>query len=148
MTYGSACACGHCGGSELLGTVVSLCSASVISVLCDEPFGGTGLTEFPDPPSNIGDWFAKSTACVTPLIESVLDSDRASLLTFSFFSMISARSIPDSFFQLLFSLVLRLLYLVVSRNFSCPTWNLGEALPMVRFSTSEMDPAWWVDCPR
>ena len=89
MNYGSACACGHCGGSELLGIVVSLCSASVISVLCDEPFGGTGLTEFPDPPSNIGDWFAKSTACVTPLLESVLDYSKVSLLTLSLFSILS-----------------------------------------------------------
>ena len=100
-----------------------MCAASMSSVLGNESFKVTGITEISDVPSNIGAWFAKSTACVTPLIESVLDCDRASLLTFSLFSMISARSIPDSFFQLLFALVLRLLYLVVSKKFSCSTCN-------------------------
>ena len=33
MTCGAACACGRCGGSELVGNVVPLCAASGISVL-------------------------------------------------------------------------------------------------------------------
>ena len=63
-------------------TVVPLCATSVISVLGDEPWEGTGLTAFPELPSNTGAWFAKSTSCVTSLLESVLGCSRASLLTF------------------------------------------------------------------
>ena len=68
---------------------MSLCAASMSSVLGGEPLEGTGLTEFSDVPSNIGAWFGKSTAHVDPLLESVLDRARAALLTFSFFSMVS-----------------------------------------------------------
>ena len=60
MTCGAACACGRCGGSELVVTVVLLCAASGISVLGDDPLEGTGLTAFPDLTSNIGTWFTKS----------------------------------------------------------------------------------------
>ena len=35
MNGGAAFACGSCGGSELVGTVVSLCAAYRISVLGD-----------------------------------------------------------------------------------------------------------------
>ena len=85
MTCGAACACGRCGGSELVGNIVLLCAASGIFVLGDDPLEGTGLTAFPDLPSNIGAWFAKSTACVTPLQESFLDFARDALLTLFFF---------------------------------------------------------------
>ena len=86
MPCGAACACGRFGGSELVGTVVSLCAAFVISVLGDDPWEVTGLTEFPELTSNIGTWFANSTSCVTPLLEIVLDRAKAELLTFSLFS--------------------------------------------------------------
>ena len=90
VTCGAACACGRCGGYELVVTCVSLCAASGISVLGDEPLEGTGLTAFPNLPLNIGVWFAKSTACVTPILELFLDRARAVLLTFSLLSMVSA----------------------------------------------------------
>ena len=57
MTYGAACTCGRCGGSELVENDVLLCAASGISVLGDDPLEGTGLTAFPDLPSNVGAWF-------------------------------------------------------------------------------------------
>ena len=69
---------------------MSLCAASMSYVLGDEPFEVTGMTEISDVPSNIGAWFYKSTACVNPLLESVLDLARAALLNFSFLSMMSA----------------------------------------------------------
>ena len=85
MTCEAACVCGCYGGSELVLTVVALCADSGIYVPGDDPLEGTGLTAFPDLPSNIGAWFAKSTACVTPLQESFLDFARDALLTLFFF---------------------------------------------------------------
>ena len=82
MTCGAACTCGLFEGSGLAGTVLDLCAASKISVLGDETPEGTGLSVFPKLPSNTGAWFAKSTSCVTSLLESVLGCSRASLLTF------------------------------------------------------------------
>ena len=67
-----------------------MCAASMRSVIGTEPLEVTGMTEISDVPSNIGAWFAKSTACVTPLLESVLDFSRAALLILSFLSMMSA----------------------------------------------------------
>ena len=69
---------------------MSLCTASMNSVIGTEPLEVTGMTEIYNVPSNIGAWFAKSTTFVTPLIESVLDIARAALLTFYFLSMMSA----------------------------------------------------------
>ena len=85
MTCGDACGFRCCGGYELVVTAVSLCDASVISVFGDYPLEVTGLAAFTDLTSNIGAWFAKSTSCVTPLIESVLNHARADLLNLSFF---------------------------------------------------------------
>ena len=98
MTCGAACACGHCGGYGLAVTVVTLCAAPGISVLYDEPPEGTGSEVFLEMPSNTGAWFAKYTSCVTPLLESVLDRSRSALLTFSLFLVLSAWSMPNSFF--------------------------------------------------
>ena len=44
MTCGDACVCGCCGGSGLAGTVVSMCTASMRSVLGTEPLEVTGMT--------------------------------------------------------------------------------------------------------
>ena len=38
----AACVCGRCGGSELVGTYVTLCAASGISVLDGEPWEKLG----------------------------------------------------------------------------------------------------------
>ena len=110
MNWGDICVCGCCGGSELVWAVVSLFTESMRSVLGDYALEGTGLTEFSDVPSDIRVWLAKYTACVTTLLESVLDSDRAALLTLSLFSMVSAWYIPVRFFQLFFTLVLLILW--------------------------------------
>ena len=143
MTCGAACTCVRCRGSRIAETVVPLCYASWIYVLGDVSWEGTGVSEFPKLPSNIGAWFEKYTSCVVPLLKSVLDYDRASLLTFYLLLMIYAWPMPDRFFQFLLALVLRLLYLVVSKKSSCTTWNWGKAFPVVILRTSETDPAWW-----
>ena len=67
-----------------------LCATSMSYVLCTDPLEVTGMTEMSDVPSKIGSWFAKSTTCVTPLLESVLDLAIAALLNFYFLSMMSA----------------------------------------------------------
>ena len=48
MTCGAACACGRCGGSGPVGTVVSLCAVSIISVFGGDPLEGTVFTAFPE----------------------------------------------------------------------------------------------------
>ena len=142
---GADFACRHCGGSVLVGSVVPIWAAPVISVLGDEPPDGTGSTVFPVLTSNTGAWFEKFTSCATPLFESFLDHARAALSIVSFFFMVSAWLMTNRFCQLLLDRVLRLLYLVVSKKPSCPTWNWGEAFPTVRFRTSDTDPAWGGD---
>ena len=94
-----------------------------IYVLGYEPLEGAGSIVFPELPSNAGACFEKSTSCVTPLFESVLDPARAALLSFSLFLVVSVWSIPDSFSQFLLAMVLRLLYLMVSNNSLCPRCN-------------------------
>ena len=73
MICGDGCACGHCGGYGLVGTMVLVCAAPGFSVLGYEPPEGTGSIAFPELPSNTGACFAKSAPYVTPLFESVLD---------------------------------------------------------------------------
>ena len=148
MTCGYAWACEFCGCSVLAGTVVHLCATSVISVLGDEPWEGTGLKAVPEMPSNKGAWFENYTSYMNSLIELVLYCAKDYLLTLLSLYMVSYWLMTDSFFQLLFDLVLCLLYLVVSKKASCPSWNWGEALPVVRFRTNETDTAWWIDGTR
>ena len=65
----------------LAGTVVPLCTTSVISVLGDELWEGTGLKAVPEMPSNKGAWFENYTSCMNSLLESLLDCAKEYLLT-------------------------------------------------------------------